>query len=666
MRLGRLRIPRPWLRRVVVVVGVLTLAVCNLPLLAYAQQLVNDFVVNRDSYKAEYGHWDTVAVPSGLQVNAIHAALLSTGKVLIVAGSGNNQKNFDSGTFKTLLWDPANGSFTMVPTPADLFCAGHAFLPNGDLLIAGGTKRYEVLQDKVTRAAGAMTVRNESPDKPGILKKDTRFVSPAGIVLHTTEDTTVPPATKTVGPDGRVSVRASSSPVWVEADRDGPASVITAPAQYRIDGLTGPDSQNLYGTGEKFTLEKQDFQGLTRTYVFNVREERYERVGDMGVGRWYPTLATLPDGRILAASGLDQFGAVLDGTTEIYDPAKREWTTRPDLQHYFPTYPALFLMANSPGKLFYSGSNAGYGPEKKGREPGIWDLATNTFTPVPGLRDPDQLETSSSLLLAPAQDQKVMVIGGGGVGESNKSTARTDIIDLTEAQPHFTPGPDLPEGTRYPSSVLLPDDNVLVTGGSRDYRGKGASDNHNAGIYHPGPGTFTEAASPTVGRDYHSEALLLPDGRVVTLGSDPLFADQKNTVPGTFEQRIEVYSPPYLYRGARPSIVDGPGMVQRGSTAKYQTPNSDAIVSARLVRPSAVTHVTDIEQRSIALTVKPTDGAVELAVPSDPSLVPDGWYMLFVTNPDGIPSVARWVHVGADHPSGCAAGSGHCCCSMGA
>ena len=79
------------------------------------------------------------------------------------------------------------------------------------------------------------------------------------------------------------------------------------------------------------------------------------------------------------------------------------------------------------GKLFYTGSNAGYGSDTVGRDPGIWDLSDNTFDKVPGLRDPRQTETSGSVLLPPAQDQRYMIAGGGGIGESKRSTGRTDI-----------------------------------------------------------------------------------------------------------------------------------------------------------------------------------------------------------------------------------------------
>lgn len=100
-------------------------------------------------------------------------------------------------------------------------------------------------------------------------------------------------------------------------------------------------------------------------------------------------------------------------------------------------------------KIFYSGSNTGHSPAVKGRTPGLWDLKTNTFTPITGMKDPDTLETSSSVLLPPAQEMKVTVLGGGGVGESPAATSRTSIVDLDAERPAFSTGPRLPKRSTH-------------------------------------------------------------------------------------------------------------------------------------------------------------------------------------------------------------------------
>ncbi|MFI1932002.1 galactose oxidase-like domain-containing protein [Streptomyces sp. NPDC020330] len=633
--------------------AVLLLAGLNAPAaLSFAEDRYHAYKIDQPEYKAEYGSWERVDIPKEYRTNAIHAALLHTGKVLIVAGSGNDEAHFDAGTFDTVLWDPAGNTFQKIPTPEDFFCGGHAQLPDGRLLIAGGTARYEVLDDKVKRAGGGMRVKNENPDKPLKLKKGTVFRSPSGVEYVAKFDVTVPKAKREFEVDyfesgqmkpWKTKVTAAEQRVFVEAVEDGPEAVATDAAQYEIVGLKGKAADNAYGLAEKITMDKQDFQGIRAAYEFDPTAEKYIKVDPMKEARWYPTLVGLEDGRVLSVSGLDDVGAILPGDNEVYDPKTKKWSEGPF--QYFPTYPALFLTKG--GKLFYPGANAGYGPEDKGREPGIWDIKKNTFTKVPGLTDTDQLETAASLLLPPVQDQKVMVLGGGGVGESKKSTARTAVIDLKKESPAFEPGPDLPQGTRYLNSVIMPDDTVFTSGGSEDYRGRGNSNILKAQSYDPKTNTFKEAAEPTVGRNYHSEALLLPDGRVATFGSDPLYGDKDNTKLGKFEQRMEVYTPPALHRGKddRPVIGDGPETTERGATVTYESADADRIATARLMRPSAVTHTTDVEQRSIELGLKKGDGKVSVTVPDDPTLVPPGWYMLFVTDADGVPSEAKWVKV---------------------
>jgi len=630
------------------VIGVSVLLSANVPpLYGFTSDWLHERKLNSVEYQREHGYWQVLELPEDQRVNAIHAALLPTGKVLLIAGSGNDREQFDAGTFKTLLFDPATERTELVPTPEDLFCSGHSFLADGNLLVAGGTQRYEVLEPDIERAGGTMLVKNESPDGgPRGFVKGTEFVAPDGRRYSAGHDFVVPPATKTDEPGDRVVVTASETEVWVDAAGFGDEYVVDRQTQYRVNGLVGDEVQDIYGLAEAITMDKQDYQGLDAAFEFNPWTERYERVADMHVKRWYPTLTTLPDGQVLTVAGLDGSGQVLDGTQhEIYDPQTRSWTLRPDLERYFPTYPSLFQTA-TPDLLFYTGSNAGYGPDDQGRDPGLWDLSDNTFTEVGGLRDTDQLETSMSAWAGPVQDQRIMVVGGGGVGESALSSDRIDLIDLTSENPRFTAGPDLPAGTRYPNLVQLPDDTVLITNGSSDYRGRGLSDNHTARIYHPDSDTLTVAADPRVGRNYHSAALLLPDGRVLTVGSDPLFRDAKNSISGEFEQRLELYSPPYLFGGVRPVLAGVPDRVERGGSVTVISPHADRIDRVRLIRPGAATHMLNNEQRSVAVDFTATTfGRLELDLPEEATILPSGPYLLFAVDADGVPSVGVPVMV---------------------
>ncbi|WP_327125103.1 kelch motif-containing protein [Streptomyces sp. NBC_01727] len=625
---------------------VLALSGANGPwLYRFGSERYHTYAINRPEYKAANGHWDFLDVPSGFRINTIHAALLHTGKVLLVAGSGNNQRNFDAKSFRSVLWDPAAGTFKNIPTPKDMFCSGHTQLPDGKLLIAGGTKRYEKLEGDVTKAGGLMIVHNEDPDRPVTLPAGTRFTGKGnGKTFVSKDPVLVERATKVF--NKRTGAFLRNDPglgrIYVESRQAGTEYGTGTQDNYRVSGLSGSGTRNVYGIAQKLALDKKDFQGIREAYEFDPVAEKYITVDPMHEARWYPTLTTLDDGKVLALSGLDEIGQIVPGKDEIYDPKTRKWTYT-GIVRKFPTYPAVFLLND--GKLFYSGSNAGYGPSDIGRDPGIWDLATNRFQKIPGLSDADEMETSATVRLPPAQDEKFMVIGGGGVGESERSSEKSRLIDLKAPDPEFRDGASLDEGTRYPSATLLPDDSVLVTGGSDDYRGRGGSNILQARLYDAKTDRYKRVADPAVGRNYHSGSVLLPDGRVMIFGSDSLYADRANSRPGVFEQRIEIYTPPYLYRGSRPELTAGPKRLRRGGTSMFTTSRGSTITSAKLMRPSAVTHVTDTDQRSVELGLTRTAGGISVTVPKNRALVPSGWYMLFVTDAKGTPSEGTWVEI---------------------
>ncbi|OIJ88078.1 kelch motif-containing protein [Streptomyces colonosanans] len=624
---------------------VLVLAGMNGPwLYRFGTERYHQYTINKPEYKAENGHWQILDFPKEYRQDTIHAALLHTGKVLLVAGSGNNQDNFNDKKFDTRIWDPVKGTIRKIPTPSDLFCTGHTQLANGNLLIAGGTKRYEKLQGDVTRAGGLMIVHNENPDKPITLPAGTKFTGKAnGKTFVSKDPVLVPRAKKVFAATGKwLRNDPGVGRIYVEAQGSGQKYETGTEDNYRVQGLTGTDAHNTYGIANKLGLDKKDFQGIRDSFEFDPVAEKYIKVDPMHEARWYPTLTTLSDGKILSVSGLDDIGQLVPGKNEIFDPKTRKWTYTPKIRQ-FPTYPALFLMQN--GKIFYSGSNAGYGPDNVGRDPGVWDVDSNKFTKLPGLSDPDMLETSGTVLLPPAQDEKFLVIGGGGVGESELSTNKTRLIDLKAPNPRFTDGPTLEKGTRYPQASVLPDDTVLVSGGSEEYRGRSDSNIHQARLYHSDTKKFERVADPLVGRNYHSGSILLPDGRVLFFGSDSLYDDKANTKPGTFEQRLEIYTPPYLYRDSRPSLSGGPQTIARGASGTFTSRHASVIKKVRLIRPSASTHVTDVDQRSIALDFTTKGDKITVTVPKNRNLVQSGWYMLFVDDDQGTPSKAQWVKV---------------------
>ena len=598
--------------------------------------------ITRPAYEAKYGLWVKLDIPGKFQVNGIHSTLLHNGDVLIMAGSGNNQAFFNAGTFKTLLLNPETMQMRLIHTPWDLFCAGHIELPDGNILVAGGTARYENLKPKY--AAGAMTVMNNDTAQAWNLPKGTIFTSPNGVQFATAMAMTIPRATRRPGVNGgKPAVVAGQQSVWVDAVKKGKGSLIETAEQYQIQGLLGPQTNHLlYGIGTPMTLQKQNFEGTKDAYIFDVRTSRFVKVNSMNYARWYPTLAELGNGMVMAMSGLNQVGQITMNS-EMYNPKTGTWTTGP--VHGFPTYPATFLTED--GQLFFTGSNAGYGPATAAwRTPGFLNVKSGAFRPVPGIPVPKDLETSASVLLPPAQNQTFMVLGGGGVGQSMSSTARTALIDTAAPDPHWVRGPNLAQPTRYPITVLLPNDEVLVTGGSRYYRGMHGSDNRDTRIYNVATDSFSWAADSITGRDYHSGGILLPNGSVLTLGGNPLYGNKQDTEGQTFNHEIDIYYPPYLFQGTRPRVLAAPKVMDLGHSYLIKVSQASSIKYLRLMRPDNPTHVTDVNQRSIAVSfTQGGNGELRITLPSNDNLVPPSYYMLFAVNHRGLPSTGYWVRV---------------------
>jgi hypothetical protein len=299
-------------------------------------------------------------------------------------------------------------------------------------------------------------------------------------------------------------------------------------------------------------------------------------------------------------------------------------------------YAHLFLLAN--GAVFYSGAQYG---DNNGVRPAIWDLHANTVVDVAGLPIPGSRNQSASVILPPAQDQRVMIIGGGpyGMHDQMGATASTAIANLRAVVPRYKAAAPLNMARMHACATILPDRSVLVNGGAM-MREMAAKATLVAEIYRPSkPGKgWAMAATSRVPRLYHSVALLMPDGKVITAGSNPRRK--------TEELRIEVFWPPYLFAGQRPSCTVADTEIEYGAALSATVSDAATVASACLIRPGATTHTSDAEQRLIDLPIQmtgPTD--LTLQIPAKPALAPPGWYLLFVVNGAGVPSVATWVHL---------------------
>ena len=157
--------------------------------------------------------------------------------------------------------------------------------------------------------------------------------------------------------------------------------------------------------------------------------------------------------------------------------------------------------------------------------------------------------------------------------------------------------------------------------------------------------TQVAPANPSVYRGYHSAALLLPDGRVLVTGGDH---DYGGAIPGS-NKNAEIYSPAYLFKGPRPVVTAAPATAKLGTTMFVQTPDGASISDALMIVPGSVTHAQDWTQRANQLDFTTVAGGINITLPANPNEAPPGYYMLFLVNNAGVPSIAKFFR--ADLPT---------------
>jgi hypothetical protein len=194
------------------------------------------------------------------------------------------------------------------------------------------------------------------------------------------------------------------------------------------------------------------------------------------------------------------------------------------------------------------------------------------------------------------------------------------------------------------NAVLLPDGTILVIGGQR--AGKWAADPQpvlQPEIYDPHTNHWTLMAPMQYPKQYHSVAVLLPDGRVWAAGGiDPTLGSP----PARDQRHAEMFTPPYLLRGAQPTVTSVPSTIAYGAAFDVHTPDSARIASVALLRPIATTHHTDAGQRYIKLPITGrTSNRVSTALPAMHTIAPPGYYLLFIVDSNGVPSVGQFVHI---------------------
>ena len=442
------------------------------------------------------------------------------------------------------------------------------------------------------------------------------------------------------------NLMSSGKVLLFDGFEDGPNS------QHIFDPATGtltpkPYARNLFCSGFSQLADGRVFiagghvsvnNGLRDSTLWDPGTNTASRVVDMANPRWYPTVTTLADGRALVFSGDNiQTDDTPPGNPlsfqsntlpEVYDPATNSYQRLTSARVVTPLYPFMFALPD--GRVL----NAGPDPQTRLLDTqGTGSISAGPVSPFDG---------SSAVMYAPG---KVMKSGTwSDPSFANRTvTGRTAVVDMTQSAPAWRETAPMAHPRSFETLTVLPDGSTIVTGGTSKSDGVNmANAVLPAEIWNPQSETWSTMASQEKGRGYHSTALLLPDGRVLVAGGGQLPG-----YPVTNQTNAQIFSPPYLFKGLRPSVVSAPSVVQHGRSFEVQTSLGSNISKVSLVRLGSVTHTFDQNQRFVPMNFTASGSTLTVEGPANANVAPPGYYMLFVVNDQGVPSVAEFVRLPA-------------------
>jgi hypothetical protein len=369
--------------------------------------------------------------------------------------------------------------------------------------------------------------------------------------------------------------------------------------------------------------------GVTDSNIFNPTTRQWTRVASMHTPRWYPTNTTLPDGRILVTAGEINCDACNALIPEIYNPVTNTWTELLGAPLDLTYYPHMFVL---PDGRVLAASTA-----ESATVTQALDINTQTWSVI----DPNAVDGGSAAMYLPGK----IIKSGTSTNPDDPvvpSETTTYVLDMTQATPAWSEMAPMVFPRAYHTLTILPDGNVLVTGGGPTTDAVGVNAAIKAAeMWSPVTETWATMASMQKPRLYHSTALLLPDARVLVAGGGRF----NGVNEPTDQLSSEIYSPPYLFKGARPVITSAPVQIGYGGTLTVQTPDASRIASVALIKLGSVTHAFNMDQRYVPLSFTSSSGNLSVQTPANGNLAPPGHYMLFIVDTNGVPSVATILNI---------------------
>lgn len=400
--------------------------------------------------------------------------------------------------------------------------------------------------------------------------------------------------------------------------------------------------------------------GLKILFLFDPQTDSWVREPDMIRNRWYPTLTRMPDGRVAILGGQDEAGRSV-ASFELYPneatpvsgltpgaPLTGIQTSEPTPRRDNGMYPHTMVLPS--GRL--ASSSWGGGPMA------LWEPTTQRWV----TRNTQQLAINGSYATAfprPGDQNGTteLIQAGGNVSNWWGPSLSNQVFAIRpEQEKTWRTQPALNVARRNSTAVLLPDGTAVnVGGGGVDLRFSGNQPANlpqkQIELWDPATGKWNLGPAQEIPRGYHSIALLLADGRVLSAGDDYTASLLDTNRADNLDSAFEIYSPPYLFKGPRPLIDAAPAAAGYGETMEIRATGTRPITRATLVAPGSVTHAIDMNQRVLELPIAPAGGDLySVTGPTTSGAAPPGDYMLFVLNDLGVPSVASWVRIRPDYP----------------